>query len=162
MSGSTNLFELIPLTNAMARAFEAERRVAQVVIIGNPIDHTNDINTLLYGVHQETIPETKYLVLPDDVEISNFNANRHLACISHGRVQGEAAQGAVANKDAFHTLVRQLTHGIAAQAEVMVESNNIQERFFMPGQPRGRKVRQNQEDPPEYHQNDLESGSSKR
>ena len=113
-SASTSLFELIPLMNAMAGAFEAETRATQVVLNGNPINHADDINAWLYGVHQGTIPETRYSVLPDDVEISNFNANCHLACISRGGVQGGAAQGAVANEDAFHALVRQLTHGVAA------------------------------------------------
>ena len=116
--------------NPTARAFEAENLATQVVLNGNPINHADNINAWLYGVHQGTIPETRYSVLPDDVEISNFNANRHLACISRGGVQGGAAQGAVANKDAFHALVRQLTHSVAAQTEVMAESNNIQERFF--------------------------------
>ena len=116
--------------NATARAFEAKNLATQVVLNGNPINHADDINAWLYGVHQGTIPETKYLVLPDNVKISNFNANRHLACISRRGVQGGAAQGAVANKDAFHALVRQLTHGVAAQTEVMAESNKIQERFF--------------------------------
>ena len=85
-SGSTNPFELISLMNATARAFEAKTRVAQVVLNGNPINHADDINAWLYGVHQGTIPETRYSVLPDDVEISNFNANHHLACISRGGV----------------------------------------------------------------------------
>jgi hypothetical protein len=45
----------------------------------------------------------------------------------------------------------------------MAKSKNIQERFFgTPGQLRGSKERQNQEDPPEYHQNDWESGSSEQ
>jgi hypothetical protein len=106
-SGSTNPFKLIPLMNATARAFEAEPRVSQVVINGNPINHAVNINAWLYGVRHGTIPETRYSVLPDNVEISNFNANRHLACISRGGVQGGAAQGAVlANQDAFHALVR--------------------------------------------------------
>jgi hypothetical protein len=129
-SGSTTPFKLISLMNATARAFEAETRATQVVLNGNAINHANDINAWLYGVHQGTIPEMRYSVLPDDVEISNFNANRHLACISREGVQGGAAKGAVANEDAFHGLVRQLTHGVAAQTEVIAESNNIQERFF--------------------------------
>ncbi len=116
--------------NASTRAFEAETRAIQVVLNGNPINRADDINAWLYGVHQGTIPETRYSVLPADVEISNFNANCHLACISRRGVQGGAAQGAVANKDAFHALIRQLTHGVASQTEVMAESNNIQERFF--------------------------------
>ena len=104
-SGSTSPFELIPLMNATARAFEAETRATQVVLNGNPINHADDINAWLYGVHQGTIPEMRYSVLPDDVEISNSNTNRHLACISRGGAQGGAAQGAVANEDAFHALV---------------------------------------------------------
>jgi hypothetical protein len=129
-SGSISPCKLIPLMNSTARAFEAENLATQVVLNGNPINHADNINAWLYGVQQGTIPETKYLVLPDDVEISNFNANCHLACISRGGVQGGAAQGAVANEDTFHGLVRQLTHGVAAQTEVMAESNNIQEKFF--------------------------------
>ena len=91
--------------NATARAFEAENLATQVVLNGNPINHADDINAWLYGVHQGTIPEMRYSVLPDDVEISNFNTNHHLACISRGGVQGGAAQGAVTNEDALHALV---------------------------------------------------------
>jgi hypothetical protein len=52
-----------------------------------------------------------------------FNNERHLACISRGGFQGGiAAQGgALANDDAFQALVRQLTHGILAQTEVIAE-----------------------------------------
>jgi hypothetical protein len=92
--------------NASARAFEAKTRFAPVVLNRNPINHADDINAWLYGVRQGTISKTRYLVLPDDVEISNFNADCHLACISLGGVQGGAAQGAVLpNEDAFYVLV---------------------------------------------------------
>ena len=61
-SGLTNPFELIPLMNTTARAFEAETRATQVVLNGNPINHADDINAWLYGVHQGTIPEMRYSV----------------------------------------------------------------------------------------------------
>ncbi len=97
----------------------------------NPVNHADDINAWLYGVHQGSILETRYSVLPDDAEISNFNTEHHLACISRGEGYGRAAQGAaLANDDAFQALIRQLTHRVAAQTEVMAEANTIQERFF--------------------------------
>jgi hypothetical protein len=129
--GSTNPFKLIPLMNTTARAFEAKARNGPSALNGNPINHADNINAWLYGVRQGTIPKTRYLVLPDDVKITNFNTQCHLACISQGGFQGGAAHGvALANNDAFHSLVWQLTYGVAAQTKVLAESNNIQERFI--------------------------------
>jgi hypothetical protein len=68
--------------NTTARAFEAEARNGPSALNRNPINHADDINAWLYGIHQGTIPETRYSVLPDNIEITNFNTQRHLACIS--------------------------------------------------------------------------------
>jgi hypothetical protein len=132
MSSQTNPFELIPLVTATARAFEARVNEEGIVCNGDPISHASDIHSWLYGVSQGTIGETRYSVLPDDVEVMRFNNKRHLASFSRGGIQGGAAAqgGALANDDAFQALVRQLTHGISAQTKVIAESNQIQECLF--------------------------------
>lgn len=131
-SGTTNPLQLIPLITATARAFEVRVNDEGIVCNGDPVSHASNIHSWLFGVSQGTIGETRYSVLPDDVEVMRFNNERHLACISRGGIQGGAAAqgGALANDDAFQALVRQLTHGISAQTEVIAESNQIQERFF--------------------------------
>ncbi len=68
--------------NSTARTFEAEAAEELATMNGNLINHADDINAWLYGVRRGTIPETRYSVLPDDVKIAEFNAQRHLACIA--------------------------------------------------------------------------------
>jgi hypothetical protein len=81
-SNSTDPFDLIPLMNSMAKTFEAKAAEELATMNGNPINHADDINAWPYGVRRGTIPKTRYSVLPDDVKIAEFNAQRHLACIS--------------------------------------------------------------------------------
>jgi hypothetical protein len=68
--------------NSTARTFEAEAAEELATMNSNPINHADDIDAWLYGVCQGTIPKTRYSVLPDDIEIAEFNAQPHLACIS--------------------------------------------------------------------------------
>jgi hypothetical protein len=75
-------FNLTPLMNSRARDFEAEVADILAEINGNPVNHTDYLNAWLYGIRQGTIPKTRYLVLPDDNKISQFNAQQHQACIS--------------------------------------------------------------------------------
>jgi hypothetical protein len=75
-------FNLIPLMNSRARDFETKVADILAEMNGNPISHADDLNTWLYGIKQGTIPETRYSVLPDDDIISQFNFQRHQACIS--------------------------------------------------------------------------------
>jgi hypothetical protein len=106
---------------------------------GNPVNHTDDLNAWLYGVRRGTIPKTRYSVLPDDAEIADFSAQRHLACISQGGFQGGAAQGVfqalAANNNQTDVIyqvsfLQQLTYGLSAQTEVLAESNNIQNKLI--------------------------------
>jgi hypothetical protein len=73
-SNTNDPFNLIPLMNSRARDFEAEVVDILAEMNGNPVNHANNLNAWLYGIRQCTIPETRYLVLPDNVQITQFNA----------------------------------------------------------------------------------------
>jgi hypothetical protein len=83
-SNSNYPFDLIPLMNSRARDFETEVVDILAEMNGNPINQADDLNTWLYGIKQGTIPETRYSVLPNDDEITQFNFQQHQACISRG------------------------------------------------------------------------------
>ncbi len=74
MLNTNDPFNLIPLMNSRARDFKAELVDILAEMNGNPVNHTEDLNTWLYGVWRGTIPKTRYLVLLDNNEITQFNA----------------------------------------------------------------------------------------
>ncbi len=73
MSNTNDPFNLIPLMNSRARDFETKVEDILAEMNRNPVNHADNLNAWLYGVRQGTIPETRYSVLPNDGEISQFN-----------------------------------------------------------------------------------------
>ncbi len=73
-----------------ARDFETEVVDILAEMNRNPVNHADNLNAWLYGVRQGTIPESRYLVLPNNNEISQFNAQQHQACTSQGGAQQNA------------------------------------------------------------------------
>ncbi len=67
-------FDLIPLMNSRARDFETEVADKQAEMNGNPVNHADNLNAWLYGNRRGTIPKTRYSDLPDNNEITQFNA----------------------------------------------------------------------------------------
>jgi hypothetical protein len=130
MLNSNNPFDLIPLMNSRARDFETEVEDILAEMNGNPVNHADDLNALLNGVKQGTIPETRYSVLPDNDKIAQFNFQRHQACISQGGFQQIAGvtwatNHQAANIDHHASVLQQLIAAISAQKEEAIESNNL-------------------------------------
>jgi hypothetical protein len=97
---------------------------------GNPINHMEILNPWLYGIKQGTIPETRYSVLPNDVEITQFNFQQHQACISRGGFQQIAGvtwatNNQAANVDNHASVLQQLITTISAQNKEAIESNYL-------------------------------------
>jgi hypothetical protein len=129
-------FDLIPLMNSRARVFETKVVDILAEINGNPVNHTDDLNAWLYGVRQGTIPETRFLVFPDNDEISQFNFRRHQACILRGGVQQNAGvtwatNNHAANVDNHASVLQQLTTAISAQNEEAIELNNLHQNEIL-------------------------------
>ncbi len=77
-----------------------------------------------------TIPETRYLVLPNNNKIAQFKFQQHQACISRGGVQQNAGvtwatNNQAANIDNHASVLQQLTATISAQNKEAIESNNL-------------------------------------
>jgi hypothetical protein len=79
---TNDLLDITPFMNSRARVFESEVADILAEMNGNPVNHADDLNAWLYGARQGTIPKTRYLVLPDENKITQFNAQQHQACIS--------------------------------------------------------------------------------
>jgi hypothetical protein len=128
------------------------------------MNHRDNLNAWLYGVRQGTIPETRYLVLPDDNIIARFNAQWHQACISQGGVQQNAGvtwanNNQAANIDGHASILQQLTTTISAQKG---QSNWIKQSPLQqdptPSQPRRIKERSYPKDTPKHNQDGLQGG----
>ena len=70
------------------------------------------------------VPETRYSVNPNDIEISNFCKDRHLQCItSTTALTSTRAGGAVVINNA--SVISQLNNAISLQNKEAIESNNL-------------------------------------
>ena len=88
------------------------------------VNHTDDLSAWLYGMQTGLVPETRYSVNPDDIEISNFCKDRHLQCITSAMaLTSTRAGGAAVVNNA--SVISQLTNAISLQNEEAIESNNL-------------------------------------
>jgi hypothetical protein len=70
-SGTNNLFKLIPIVNESAKTFDLEHEKNKTMTI-KAITHADNLSTWLYGMKVGSIKETRYQVVPDNLEIAAF------------------------------------------------------------------------------------------
>ncbi len=109
-------FELIPLISQAARAFDEANEGARAV------EHADDLCAWFFGVKAGLIPETRYSIDPDDVELEAFGNERTMKCITSNAAM-ETRPGAVALDGA--TVISQLTNALTIQNEFLGDANLI-------------------------------------
>ncbi len=112
-------FELIPIISNTARIFDNEYGSGI-----KAVHHADNLSAWLYGVLIGLVPETRYSVNPDNIEISNFCKDQHLQCITSAMaLTSTTAGGAVVVDNA--SVISQITNAISLQNKEAIESNNL-------------------------------------
>lgn len=116
-SASRNPFELIPILSQAAKAFHEGHADAKAV------EHADDLCAWLYGVKAGLIPETRYAVNPDDIEVEAFGIERNAQCITANQTT-VTGTGEVVMLDGA-TVISQLTNALTIQNEHLGDANII-------------------------------------
>jgi hypothetical protein len=111
--------EIIPFIFQTARTFDQERN------INLAIPHADDLCAWIWSVKEGLVPETRYPVNPDNIEVEAFYFKRQTDCISSVSFSVESTGPRAGLALEGNTVISQLMNALTIQNEFLEDTNVI-------------------------------------